>query len=351
LNYIINNNNILYYKRPIFRIKSQPYSATWLTVSKSDGEGRERDALVVFSGDFRERYSDIQLEGHSSLSEAPFKLDLQGKPRPAAALSAEAYIDHVIEQQPFPTPAETFRELASSVDRFVAFDGSFATQTDMADFLACWVLSTYATCEFDVVGYIWPNAERGSGKTQCLNTITELAYLGLTTTSSSSFASIRDEAMLGATIGFDDCENIKKMDHNKRELLLAGNTKGASVALKVQGRREGDWETQYVDPFAPRAFTSIGLPDPVLESRTIMIPLVQSSDQARTRRKPKNHDDWTIRPSKLRDYAWLNVVCGLADIASAKREMGSEVDLTGRNFDIFQPILTMAYWLQNRHGV
>ena len=66
------------------------------------------------------------------------------------------------------------------------------------------------------------------------------------------------------------------MDPNKRELLLAGNTKGTIYTIKEPGKRDGEWQTKYLDGFAPRAFTSIGLPDDVLASRTVLIPLTRS---------------------------------------------------------------------------
>ena len=76
-----------------------------------------------------------------------------------------------------------------------------------------------------------------------MNTFTRVAYLGKTVTSGSSFATLRDEAHYGATLGFDDCENIKAMESNTRELLLAGNTRGSIVSYKVESP-SGGWENR-----------------------------------------------------------------------------------------------------------
>lgn len=260
-------------------------------------------------------------------------------------------VGRVLCGEPLPEMGKTFQEVSSSIDRFVSFDGAFAEQKDMADFLACWVLGTYATDAFDTVGYIWPNGERGSGKSQCLKTVMSMAFMGQTVTSSSSFATIRDEAALGATLGFDDCENLRNMDGSKRELLLAGNTKGAQVMVKEPGPREGQWENKYIDAFAPRAFTSIGLPDDTLASRTVMIPLIRSGDIEKTRRKPTNMEDWgSVNPNDLRDGIWLNVARGLSEIHALKKEVNKRSDLSGRDFDIFQAPLTVALWLEECHG-
>jgi hypothetical protein len=67
---------------------------------------------------------------------------------------------------------------------------------------------------------------------------------------------MRDEAHYGATIGFDDCENIKNMEPDKRALLLAGNSRGAQVSFKEPVGQSG-WRTRYINNFAPRLFSSI----------------------------------------------------------------------------------------------
>ena len=98
--------------------------------------------------------------------------------------------------------------------------------------------------------------------------------------------------------------------------------------------------------------TSIGLPDDTLASRNVMIPLVRSGDKEKTRRKPTNPRDWEgIVDSKLRDQLWLNVAQGLADIEALKEEVYKSTDLSGRDFDIFQGLLTVALWLERKHGV
>jgi hypothetical protein len=77
-----------------------------------------------------------------------------------------------------PNPARLFSQVRETVDRFVSFENSLADQQSMSELLACWITGTYLLDSFDVVGYAWPTGERGSGKTQLLNTVTSLAFLG-----------------------------------------------------------------------------------------------------------------------------------------------------------------------------
>jgi len=59
----------------------------------------------------------------------------------------------------------------------VDFDRSLADQRTMAELVACYVLATWLLDTFNVVGYLWPSGERGSGKTVLLHTVAEMAYL------------------------------------------------------------------------------------------------------------------------------------------------------------------------------
>ena len=188
--------------RPIQIINGRSYFSTYAMFEGKDG--KPTGGWLISSDDFQSRYSTVEIDGHKPITEAPFMFALEGTPRPDSTLSAAAYIRYVMKGEPIPQPSYTFASVSDAIDSFVAFDGSFASQKDMSDFLACWVMSTYATPAFDTVGYIWPNAERGAGKTQCLKTLTALSFMGQSITSSSSFPSIRDEAAMGATVGFDD---------------------------------------------------------------------------------------------------------------------------------------------------
>src|SRR5439155_3639424 len=155
----------------------------------------------------------------------------------------------------------------------------------MCEFIACYVLSTYFLDGFNVVGYLWPNGEPGAGKTTLLLVVTQTAYLGQLILSGSSYPTLRDMADYGATLAFDDAEavmDIKRTDPDKRNLLLAGNRKGATVSVK---EAVGDrWEIRHVDAFCPRLFSAIRLPDAVLSSRSIILPLVRSGDQPKSKR-------------------------------------------------------------------
>lgn len=341
-------NKVATIKRPIQQVGDKTYSAISIPL-----EGENGDIIndpIIFDDTFQERYCDVGLEGHKPTSEAPFKLEVENLDQVDNGLSAAAYQKFVVEGEPLEKPNVCFNHMKDNIAHFVSFDGSFASQDKMSAMAACWAMSTYITPVLDTVGYIWPTGEKGSGKSQCMKTIIQMCYLGTTLTSSSTYASVRNQADLGATLGFDDCEDIKNMDSSKRELLLAGNTKGVTASVQVPGGRDGEWKTRKIDAFAPRAFTSIGLPDATLGSRTIMVSLARTSDTEKTRRKPSNKKDWLFDPEYVRDVTWLNMVKYLSQIEAAKERVNNSSSVAGRDFDIFQGILSIAAWLETDHG-
>src|SRR5262249_34726425 len=176
----------------------------------------------------------------------------------------------------------------------------------MTKFVACWIMATYFLDAFSVVGYLYPTGEKGSGKSQFLRVVTAVSYLGQLLLAGGSFASLRDLADYGATLGFDDCENLgdRNFDQDKRAILLAGNTRGTSIPVKEPvGPRL--WRIRYVNGFCPRLFSAIKLPDPILGSRTITVPLVRSSDDKKTKRSPSDYARWPLSRDVLKDDLWL----------------------------------------------
>jgi hypothetical protein len=334
--------------RPIRLINGMGYGATWVPVRTQDGDEEiNATALVVF-GEGGRLFSDRNITNALPISYLPFSVNLPHQPQPKKLLSSGglgrwARGDH-------PNPAKVFESVTRSIDNFVSFEHSLADQRSMSEMMACWVIGTYTLDGFNVIGYPWPTGERGSGKTQLLNTVTALAYLGRTITSGTSFAVIRDEADYGATIAFDDCEKVQDMDSDKRELLLAGNMRGAVIGLK-EPTPDGQWQTRYVNNFAPRLFSSIGLPDPVLGSRAISIPLLASTDKGKTRLSPSVAEHWPDGLSDIIDDLWLVSVMYLDRIRRCDEEASELSELHARSHDIWRVPLGVAYWLQQDHGV
>jgi hypothetical protein len=174
----------------------------------------------------------------------------------------------------------------------------------------------------------------------------------MTILAGGTYASLRDLADYGACLGFDDAENImdaRRVDPDKRALLLAGNRRGSMVTLK-EPCEEG-WKTRMVHAFCPRLFSAINLPDEVLASRTILVPLVRSADNIKANRDPADHETWPIDRRTLIDDLWLLGLCHVVEVRGFYRMIPDHTPLAGRNLEPWRAVLSVARWLQEDHGV
>ena len=249
-----------------------------------------------------------------------------------------------------PQPAAVFNKIADVIDRFIDFDKSLASQRTMAEMVACYIIGTYFLPAFNVIGYLWANGLRGSGKTQLLLVVTELSYLGLALLAGSTYATLRDMSDYGATLGFDDAENLtspRKTDPDKRTLLLVGNRSGMTVALKEQGP-DRKWTTRHVSTFTPKVFSSIDRPDDTLASRCIVIPLVTSPNQEKSNIDPLDYELWPHPRQELIDDLWSLGLNHLNEIKVFEKQSKKSSVLMGRNLEPWLSILTIAEFLQTK---
>jgi hypothetical protein len=251
-----------------------------------------------------------------------------------------------------PDVASVFERLVGLYDHFMAFERSVADQRSMCEVSALLSLMTWLNDAFDVMPYPWPNGDKGSGKTKWGTLWARTSYLGEVVSAASSFAALRDHAAFGGSLMVDDAEALadpKKCDINVRNLLLSGNRRGTMVALKeLDGKR---WVTRYVHAYAPRCFTAIRLPDDVLKSRSVVIPLVRSADMTRQRHDPARTDRWPCDRGELLDDLWALGLSLLTEARNIWNELDDDGALAdGRQYDCWRAPLAVARLL-DRHGV
>ncbi|MBK9050864.1 MAG: DUF3854 domain-containing protein [Chloroflexi bacterium] len=296
--------------RPLMLVRGRAYAATWCYVKVTQTESQKKDGTIVrhdpplqnvekrlfivrddgltFGDGGQQPMNALELE--VILPEAPLSEKL------LSAVGLKAYV-----QGKRSDPLAVFEKVKEIINRFIDFDHSLASQEVMVELVACYILATWFLDAFTVTGYLWPNGDRGTGKTQLLIVITELAYLGQTIQASGSFAALRDLADYGATLAFDDAEDLadpRTTSSDKRALLLAGNRKGSTIPLKEKNADQ-TWVTRHVNTFAFRLFSAIQLPDNVLASRTIIVPLIRTPDRYRANADPLEEALWPHDKSQL----------------------------------------------------
>ncbi len=346
--------------RPIALIDGHAYAACWPWVKRTIRESEQRGKIVRHDPPLVERARELYivrddgavfgLGERQTVDDLGFEIRLPTAPRDGVAWRASGIGAYRAGHRP--DAADVFRRIVTVYDRFIDFNRSLADQLTMCELSACFSLATWFCPACTVVGYAWPNGERGSGKTQWLNCWAGTSYLGTVLLSSGSFAAIRDLADYGAALGFDDAEamsNPRTSDPEKRELLLAGNRRGACVTLK-EPRPDGTWATRYVDAFGPRSFSAIGLPDPVLASRSIVVPLARTADPNRGNADPADPRRWPCDQDQLRDDLWASTLWLMTEAEAVWSELDAEEDMIGREYELWRAVLMVAR-LFERHGV
>ena len=317
-------------RRPLALVDGRAYAATWLYAEVEETQGRNKRGEIVCYSPPR-KSTELRLyivcddgcvfgEGPQSapdvrsLDDIGIHVRLPEIPPPDKLWSTRGVSAYRSGARP--APADVFGRVVDVVDRFIDFNRSLADQRSMAELIGCYVLASYFLPAFTVVGFLWPNGDRGSGKTQLLTVCCELGYLGQVILAGGSYASLRDLADYGAMLAFDDAENLsdfKKSDPDKRALLLAGNRRGNTVPVK-ELTSDKVWRTRYVHTFCPRLFSATRLPDAILASRTIVVPLIRTPDRYRANADPLNHDLWPHDRRALLDDLWSLALAHLSSM-------------------------------------
>jgi len=345
-------------RRPLALVDGRAYAAAWLYVRVTTTEDRDRRGNVVTHDPplvetrlrrfvVRDDGTIFGAGGDAPLADLGLDVVLPEMPPPSRAWSTAGVKAYCAGQRP--DPAILLNRVADVVNRFVDFDRSLAGQRTMAEMVACYTLATWFLPAFNVIGYLWPCGERGSGKTVLLHTVAEMAYLGHVILAGGSYASLRDLAEYGATLAFDDAENLsdaRKTDPDKRALLLAGNRRGSTVTMKEQGP-DKVWRTRHVNAFCPRLFSAIHLPDHVLASRSIVIPLVRTPDRYRANADPLDDEAWPHDRRGLIDDLWALALAHLPELRQCERTVSRKAHLAGRTLEPWRAILAVALWLDD----
>ena len=112
----------------------------------------------------------------------------------------------------------------------------------------------------------------------------------------------------------------------------------------------GGRRLRLINAYAPRAFTAIGTPDPVLASRIIAIPLVRTIDPAKGNSDPANTGRWPCDYRQLLDDLWATGLVLLPEAEAVWIELQRETTTAGREFEPWRAILAVAR-LFERKGV
>lgn len=248
--------------------------------------------------------------------------------------------------EPAPNPADVFRRANSLAARFIDLPRAHAPGITAT--VVCWVMLTYVYHAWSAVPYLFIGGPLGSGKSRLFEVLSRLVFRPLVSSNLTAAALFRTLHAAGGCLLLDEAERLKQSgDPDVSEvlsMLLAGYKRGGA-ALRLEPVGDSFRAVSY-DVYGPKALACIaGLP-PALASRAIPIMMFRAAPGSD---KPKRRIDadpagW----QQLRDDLHaLALEHGPTWLALANRDDVCPAGIDGRNYELWQPLLALAAWIES----
>jgi hypothetical protein len=253
-----------------------------------------------------------------------------------------------LDGEPVPDPTDVFKRLCECIAYFLDLPKEHAKGITAT--LALWTLLTYVFQAWDAVPYLFVGGPLGSGKSRVFEILLRLVFRALSSSSMTGAALFRTLHSQGGVLLLDEAERLKNtQDPATAEILsmlLAGYKRGGT-ATRLEPVGDSGFKTVSFDVFGPKTLACIaGLPQ-ALASRAIPITMFRSppgSEKPR-RRIDAVPQDW----QRLRDDLHALAL----EHGPTWLELPNRTDvcppMSGRDYELWQPLLALASWVES-HG-
>jgi len=320
---------------PVARLVGGKPSGRWELFLRWHGDGKREQ---------RELQSAIELPSGAMLLLHP----LPSEPLPTiqpgwTARGRQAWLNRANAPDPLDVFKRVCRQLACYLD-FPPEHRAGNTAT-----LALWTIFTYIYPAWTSVPYLSISGPLGSGKSRVFEVLTQLVFRPMQSSNVTAPALFRTLHDTGGTLLLDEAERLRDRSPDAgdlRSILLSGYKRG-SPARRLE--RVGDrFQHLSFDVFGPKAVAGIArLPD-ALASRCIRLTMFRAGPESvkPRRRIDASRGAWeAVRD----DLHALTLEYGLTWLDLAKRVEVCPA-MTGRDFELWQPLLALAAWLEECGG-
>src|SRR6185503_11833904 len=94
-------------------------------------------------------------------------------------------------------------------------------------------------------------------------------------------------------------------------------------------------------------FSATQVPDRILGSRSIIIPLIRTANHDRANADPLEYDLWPHERRTLLDSLWSVALANLTDLGAYEAHVNRTATLTSCNLEPWRAALAVAAWLQD----
>ncbi|MCG3136719.1 MAG: hypothetical protein HJJLKODD_00555 [Phycisphaerae bacterium] len=249
-----------------------------------------------------------------------------------------------LEDEPAPDPVGVFQELCRAVADYLDFPAESAGGTTAT--LALWSILSYVYPAWSAVPYLAVGGPLGSGKSQVFEVLKRIVFRPLPSANMTAPALFRTLHERGGVLLLDEAERLRDGSPEAGELrniLLSGYKRG-TPAQRMESSGDGKFRTVTFDVYGPKAIACIGSLPEALASRCIRINMFRADP---TSEKPRRRIDadpqrWADLRDNLHAIAlehgptWLELA-DRSDVCPA---------MSGRDYELWQPIMAIAAWLE-----
>ena len=228
---------------------------------------------------------------------------------------------------------EIYQEIYAELKNYLVL------KDDEYSIITLWIMASWLVDDFQTCPYLCLIAPKSSGKTTVLNILGELAYRSVSAISVTAPSLFRAIEMWHITLLLDEAEFQVKQDTEAGQALygcLNGGYKRGSYAIRTEGDSGSRIPSAY-DVFGFKAISATKLFHPTLESRSIVINMVQGMPRM-----------IMIDPGKMamlraKLLYWRYETLGKLPIVFPDSKVG-------RLIEMFIPLFTVAQVFKNKPG-
>ncbi|MBI5865342.1 MAG: DUF3631 domain-containing protein [Planctomycetes bacterium] len=245
-----------------------------------------------------------------------------------------------------PDPVDVWKRVCERIAHFVEFPPDVGKGTVVT--LALWTRLTYCYPGWLSVPYLATGGPMASGKTTLFGVLERLVFRPLKSSNMTAACLFRTLHECGGVLLLDEAERLRDNAPDAGELrsiLLSGYKRG-SPAIRLE--KDGDtFRRVEFDVYGPKALAAISSLPEALASRSIRVGMFRAgADSPKPRRRlDANPALW----SELRDDLHaLALEHGATWLALADRADVCPTEIGGRDYELWQPLLALATWLEAR---
>lgn len=313
--------------------------------SRSGGKVQSRWHLYLrWSDGRRERReidSSVELPSGTRLYVHP----IPGEPSPSMTAGWSAESRRLwLAGSDAPNAADAFKRLCSAIARHIELSPESAAGTTAT--LALWIILTYVYPVWGAVPYLSVGGPLGSGKSTLFTVLARLIFRAIQSSNMTSACLFRTLHEHGGTLLLDEAERLRDGSPDAGELrsILLSGYKVGSPARRLEKVGDGFQQVAF-DVYGPKAIASIAKPPEALASRCIPLTMFRAGPESEKPRRRIDADPavWRDLRDDLHALALEHgptwpTLAGRADVVPT--------DLAGREFELWQPILALAAWVE-----